>query len=132
DVVQREVELGLLGRGEQVQDGVGGATHGDVHGHGVLERGTVGDGARQHGGVVVEVVGLGDVHNRAAGVLVQILAGGVRGQRGAVARQRQAQGLGEAVHRVGGEHARAGTAGGAGCFLDAQKVLVGDRVVHCV
>ena len=43
---------------------------------------------------------------------------------GAVARQRQAQRLGQAVHRVGGEHAAAGAAGRAGAALDRGDLLV--------
>ena len=48
-------------------------------------------------------------------------AGGVGGQRRAVAGQREAERLGQAVHRVGGEHARAGAAGRAGRLLDARR-----------
>ena len=39
DIGQRVVDSGLAGGGEQVQDRVGGAAHGDVEGHGVLETG---------------------------------------------------------------------------------------------
>ena len=80
-------------------------------------------------GVVVVVVALREVHDQRAGPLEQRLAGGVRGQRGAVAGQRQADRLGQAVHRVGGEHAGAGAAGRAGGALDGAELLVGDRVV---
>jgi hypothetical protein len=52
-----------------------------------------------------------------------------RGQRRAVAGQRQAHGLGQAVHRIGGEHARAGAAGGAGRAFDGGDIGVADIVV---
>src|SRR5690606_25070726 len=54
---------------------------------------------------------------------------GVGGQGGAVARQGQAQGLGQAVHGVGGEHARAAAAGGAGAALVFRDGLVGAGAV---
>ena len=53
-----------------------------------------------------------------AGLEEQLAARGVRGQRRAVAGQRQPERLGEAVHRVGGEHAGARPAGRAGGALD--------------
>ena len=125
DVGHGEVDLGLLGGGQQVQDGVGGAAHGDVQAHGVLEGGLGGDGARQDGGVVVLVVGPGDLDDLVADALEELAAVGVGGQQGAVHGQGQAEGLGEAVHGVGGEHARAGAAGGAGQALDGADGLIG-------
>ena len=50
-----------------------------------------------------------------------VAARGVRGQRGAVAGQRQPERLGEAVHRVRGEHAGARAAGRAGGALDLGR-----------
>src|SRR5699024_5624641 len=41
----------------------------------------------------------------------------------------QPEHLGEAVHRVRGEHPGAGAAGGAGVLLDVGELGVGDRVV---
>src|SRR5699024_5348592 len=78
------------------------------------ERGRGGDGQRQDGGVVVLVVAACGLHHQAPCVLVQGAACCVGGQDGAVAGQSQPDGLGQAVHRVGGEHARAGTTGRAG------------------
>ncbi|CAM5626098.1 serine/threonine protein kinase [Streptomyces badius] len=48
-------QLGLLGGGQQVQDRVGRAAHGDVQRHRVVEGGAGADGARQDGGVVLLV-----------------------------------------------------------------------------
>ena len=89
----------------------------------------VGDGARQHGLVVLLVVPLGQLDDQAPGLLEQVLAVGMRGQGRAVAGQAQAQRLGQAVHRVGGEHARAGAAGRAGRLLDGRDLGVGILVV---
>ena len=69
----------------------------------------------------VVVVAARDVDDRAAGRLVERLARGVRREDRAVAGQRQAERLGQAVHRVRGEHARAGAARRAGGLLDAAR-----------
>src|SRR5690606_3601499 len=122
-------DLRLLGGGQQVQDRVGGAAHRDVERHGVLEGRGGGDAAGQDRVVVLLVVAAGEVQDRPGRADVQVLAGGVGGEDRAVARQGQADGLGQAVHRVGGEHARTGAAGGAGVLLDAEDVRVGDLVV---
>ena len=50
----------------------------------------------------------------------------MRGDDRAVAREREAQGLRETVHRVGGEHPRAGAAAGAGGVLQRDILLLGD------
>src|SRR5699024_11380187 len=56
DVSQVEVDLTLLGGGEDVQDGVGGTTHGHIECHGDLEGLLGGDGARQGGLDLLAVV----------------------------------------------------------------------------
>ena len=76
--------------------------------------------------IVLLVVALGQLDDQAAGLHEQPLAVGMRGQGRAVAGQRQAERLGQAVHRVGGEHAGAGAAGRAGRPLDGGDFLVGD------
>src|SRR5690554_1338558 len=108
-----------------MQDGVGGAAHGNVHGHGVLERFQGGNAAGQHAGVIVLVVALGVLDNLAAGFQEQLLTVGMGSQQRAVARKGQADGLGQAVHGVGGEHAGAGATGGAGAALVFFDHLVG-------
>lgn len=67
DVAQVERHLGLLGGGQQVQDGIGRAAHGDVQGHGVLEGLEVGDVARQHAVVAFAVIALAEFHGQAPG-----------------------------------------------------------------
>ncbi|MCY1172314.1 hypothetical protein D9M73_124470 [compost metagenome] len=124
DVAQVEIDLGFLGGGQQVQDGVGRTAHGDVEHHGVLERLEVGDVARQDGLVVLAVVALAQLDDGAAGLQEQLLAVAVGGQGRTVARQCQTQRFDQAVHRVGGEHAGARTAGRAGAALVLGDFLV--------
>ena len=90
DVVKREVHVGGLRHGEDMQHCIGGATHGHIHGHGVLERFLGGDGTREHSLVIIVVILLGDLDDLLGGALEQILAVGVRSQNGAIAWQGQA------------------------------------------
>src|SRR5690606_24696678 len=129
DVAQVEGQLGLLGGGQQVQDGVGRAAHGDVQGHGVLEGLEAGDVARQDVLVAFVVVLPAQVDDQPAGAQEQLFAVAVGGQGRTVARQREAEGLGQAVHRVGGEHAGAAAAGRAGAALVLGDLLIGAGVV---
>ena len=108
------------GGGEQVQDRVGRAAHRDVERHRVLERVAGRDAPRQHGLVVVVVVARVQRPRRAPASSYSA-ARGVGGEHRAVAGQREPDRLGEAVHRVGGEHAGAGAAGRAGALLDPQR-----------
>ena len=119
----------LIGGGEQVQHGVGRAAHGDVEAHRVLERLEAGDRPRQHAVVVLLVIALGEIDDQMAGLDEQLLAVGVGGHDRAVARQRQAERLGQAVHRIGGEHARARAAGRTGRALERLDLFVADLVV---
>ena len=113
-----------LAQSPEVQDGVGGAAHGDVQRHGVLKRlepmsaaGCARRPARSTGAQSSTIGG------RRAG---RAFAVGMGGQRGAVAGQGQAQRLGQAVHGVGGEHARARAAGRAGRALHLGHVGVAE------
>ncbi len=125
DVGHGELHLGLLRAGKQVEDRVGRSAHGHVERHGVLEGLEGGDRTRQRRGVVLFVVALGKLDGDAARAQEQRLAIGVRSDQGAVAGQRQAQSLGEAVHGIGGEHARARAAGGASRAFVFRYVGVG-------
>ena len=62
-------------------------------------------------------------------VLEQPAAIDVGGDDRAVARQRETQRLGQTVHRVGREHARARSAAGAGATLDLGDLRVAARLV---
>ena len=125
DLLEPEADPRLVRRGQQVQDRVGRPAHGHVQRHRVLERVPGGDGPGQHRLVAVLVVAPGQLDDQRAGLLEQLAAGGVRGQRGAVAGQRQPHRLGQAVHRVGGEHPGAGAAGRARVLLHQRELLVG-------
>ena len=114
--LQVQGDPGLVGDGGQVQGAVGGAAQGHVHGDGVAE------GVQGHD-VPGPDVPADQVHDGGAGVLGQLDPGGVGGGDGAVAGQGQAQGLAEAVHGVGGEHAGAGAAGGAAGFLPGPELV---------
>jgi len=102
--------------GESVEHGVGGAAHRHVQGEGVVEGGL--------GGNVPWFEVLADeLEDLARGAAIEGFALLGHGQRGAVAGKRHAERLAEAVHRVGGEHARAGAASGAGQFFQAGQLL---------
>ena len=129
DVCHFEIDTGFVGDGQQVQNGIGRAAHGDVHGHGVFKRFFSGNAARQHGFVVLLVVAFGDFDNHAAGFEEQFFAACVGRQIRTVARQGKAECFGQAVHGVGGKHAGAGAAGWAGVLLDFFDLFVADIVV---
>ena len=129
DVGHGEVDLALMRGGEQMQHGVGRAAHRDVERHRVLERLEVGDRARQRARIVLFVPAAREIDDQMAGLDEQLRAVGVGRDDRAVAGQRQAERLGQAVHRIGGEHARAGAAGRARRALDLLDFFVADRAV---
>ena len=117
--VQGQVDPGLPGDGRHVEHGVGGAAQGHVHGHGV-------DEGLQGGDIPGQDLAVHQVHDLQAGFLGQTDAGRVHRGDGAVAGQGQAQGFGQAVHGIGGEHAGAGAAAGAGAFGQLLQVVFAD------
>ena len=123
NVFHGEVNAGLLRHRQQVQNGIGGAAHGDIERDGIL-KGFQTNGARQHGCVILFVIAFGQFHNQMAGPFEELLAVSVGGHQRAIAGQRQAQCLGQAVHRVGGEHARARAARRASRALHLGDFLV--------
>ena len=129
DVGHGERHLALVGGGQEVEHRIGRPAHGDVERHGVLEGCEVRDGAGQDRHVVLLVVPTGHVDDEMAGLDEEAPAVGMGGERGAVARQGEAEGLGEAVHGIGREHARAGPAGRAGRTFDDFDLFVGHVVV---
>ena len=124
DIGQGKVQFCFLGSGQQVQNGIGGAAHCNIQAHGVLESLEVTYVARQHRVIILVVVTFAKFHNQAARAQEQLLPVGVGGQHRAIARQTQAQGLGQAIHRIGGEHAGTGAAGGAG-----RTLVLGDQFI---
>ena len=115
DAVEVVLDARLAGDGQRVQDGVGRAAHGHVEHEGVVER-LEGDDVER-----LEVL-LDQLHDLPAGGLVQVLPLRVDGQNRAVAGQGHADGLAQAVHRVGGEHAGAGAAGGAAVAFELVEL----------
>ena len=75
--------------------------------HRVFEGFEAGDGTRQDAVVVLFVVPLAQVDRETACFKEQALAIGMGRQGRSIARQRQAEGFGQAVHRIGGEHTAA-------------------------
>ena len=118
DILHREIHPGLVGHGQQVQHRIGRAAHGDVERHGILEGCLRGHRARE------QVIAFGIADDQRCGLFEQAAAVDMRGHDGAVARERESERFGQAVHRVGGEHPRARTAAGACGAFDASHLFV--------
>ena len=107
----------LHGNRGKVEHRVRGAAEGHVALHGVVDGGGSDD-------VLDADALLQQLHDLHAGVLGQAQTLRVNGGDGSVAGKRDAQGLAQAVHGVGGEHAGAGSAGGAGGVLEIGQVVL--------
>ena len=119
DPLEIVLDAGLVGQREGVEHGVRAAPHRHVKDERVVDALHAEDVQRPQ--VLVHAL-----LERARRIRRQLEACGIdngtrafavgpdRGGNGAVPRQREADGLPQAIHRVGGEHARAGTAGRAG------------------
>ena len=116
---QRVVHLCFVGEGEDVEHRVRRAAHRDVERDRVVDRARGDDVAEGH----ALLMQLEEPSGRA---LRELVALGGGGEDGAVAGQREADRLAEAVHRVGGEHAAAGPAGRTRLPLELEEPLVGD------
>ena len=127
DVFECKIRTGLLRNGQQVQHRVGRAAHGDVERHGVKEGGTAGDGTRQHAFITFFIIAEGIADNQRCSLAEELRTIGVRGHDGAVARQREADGLRQAVHRIGREHSGAAAAARAGSRLNARHCRIVER-----
>ncbi len=121
-----------MGYGQQVKHGVGGAAHRYVECHCVEHCLAGGYVAGKHALVIVVVVGEGVLYDLAGRLAEQLFALTVGGHYGAVAGQCKAYGLVERVHRVGGEHSRAGAAGGTAFLFEQGDGVVAHRVVGCI
>ena len=106
-----EVHPGLLRSSEQVQDRVGRTTHRDIKAHGVFKRASAGNLTRQRRGVILLVPAPRQLDDQTSRAQKQLFPVRVGRQQRAVAGQTQPQSLGQAIHGVGGEHARAGATG---------------------
>ena len=68
DIAHGEVDISFLRRRQQVQNGIGGAAHGDIQRHSVLKGRLAGDIARQRGSVILLVIAFGQLHDTFPGV----------------------------------------------------------------
>ena len=105
------------------------ATHGDVEGHGVEKCCTSGDATWQNALVALLIVFQCVLDNQFCGVLEELDAIHVSSQDGTIARQRESDGFGKRVHRIGSEHTRARTATWTGAAFDFGHLFVGHRWV---
>ena len=112
-----------------MEHGVGAAAHGDVEGHGIEERFPGGDAAGQYALVAILIVGQCVLHNLSGGILEESDAVFMGGEDGTVAGQGETDGLGQRVHRVGGEHTRAAAATRTGAAFNLSHLLVAHRLV---
>ena len=106
-----DVHAGFLGNGLEMEHGVGGTPQGHVHGQGVAE-------GRLRQDIQGTDVLPEQFHHSHARLFGQSDSLGHGTGDGAVAGKSHADGLGEAVHGIGREHAGTGAAGGAGGVLD--------------
>ena len=120
DVVQVEIDPGLVRDRRQVQAAIGRAARGRDHHRGVLERLAGHDVARAD--ALLE-----QSHHRLARGLGPLVAGLVGRRRAGRARQGEADRLRDAGHGVGGELAAAGAGRGAGDLLERVQLVLGDR-----
>ena len=116
EVVEIELDAGLVGDRQQVQHGVGRTAERVGERDRVLERALGQDVVRsqpdpQH------------VDDRLAGAARVVVTPAVDGGRRRRARQRQPERLPDRAHRVGGEHAAAGALARAGVLLDRVQLL---------
>ncbi|MPM91365.1 hypothetical protein SDC9_138493 [bioreactor metagenome] len=124
DVGHGEVDTRFLGDGQQVQDGIGGAAHGDIQRHRIFKRRFAGDVTRQCTGIILFVVAFGELNDAFTGVEEQLFTIGVCRQQRAVTRLRQAQRFGQTVHAVGREHSGAGAASRTGMFFEVFEAFI--------
>ena len=113
-----DAQLGLVGDGGQVHDGVGGAGHGQADLDGVAD-GLVGDDLPGADPLADQL------HDPHAGLLGQGHAAAGGGGSGGAGGDGHAHGLREGAHGVGGAEIRAGAAGWAGGVLHGGVGLLG-------
>ena len=117
DIVERELDARLVGHRRQMQPGIGGAAGSGDDGRGVLQCGAGHD--------VAGAQAFGDhAHDGAPGGVGVFVAAFIGRRHGGGVGQREADGLGDAGHGVGGELAAARSAGGAGDALQRAELVV--------
>ena len=99
----------------KVQHGIRGTAERHVN------RQRVHEGVARHDVARLHVVS-DEIHDLHTGFFRKTQSGGINGGDGAVAGKGHAEDFGEAVHGIGGKHARAGTAGRAGFVFQVFKL----------
>ncbi len=117
---QVDGHTGLVGDGQQVEHGIGGAAQCHIAGQGVPDGALIDD--LTGGDALVD-----HVHDGHTGVLCQLQALGVDRRNGAVAGQGDADGLTQAIHAVGSVHTGAAAAGGAAVAGAVFQLRIGDH-----
>ncbi|CAB4576842.1 unannotated protein [freshwater metagenome] len=87
DVCHREIDFTFVGCSEDVQNGVGAATHSDVECHGVLERRLVGNYPGKYGVIVLLVVANCEIDDCSTRLQEQLLPIGMGRQKRSVTRK---------------------------------------------
>ena len=131
DVLHSEFNARLMRSGKQVEDSIGRSAHRDVEAHRVLKSFETGDTARQHALIALIIVSFGQSHHEPPRPLEKTLSVGMCREHRAIAWQREPKRLCQAVHRIGGEHARTASAGRASTLLDRSHFFVGVALVGC-
>ena len=110
DAVQRIVHAGFVGQCQSVQDRIRRAAHGHIQCERVVD-------CIRRDNVARFDIAFDQSHDLRGGLSCQSLAFGSLRQCGTVIRQCQAEYFHQAIHRVGGEHARTRAAGRTGKFF---------------
>ncbi len=105
DISHREVDFSFLCSCQQMQNRVGRAAHGDVERHGVFKGREACNRTWQYVFIVLLIITASEIDNQMTSFHKQALAVSMGCERRAIAGQREAEGFGEAVHRVCCEHA---------------------------
>ena len=129
DVSHCKFGLSLLSDSEQVEHGVGAATHGNIKSHGIEESVASGYAARKYALVAVLIVGEGVLHNLTGCSLEEFDTVLVSCEDSAVARQSHTDGFGKRVHRVGCEHTRAASASRTRALLNLLQFVIRNCLV---
>ena len=129
DVLHGEVGASLLSHCQQMEHGVCASTHSDVERHGIEESLASGDVAGQNALVSVLIICQRILHYLSSGFAEEFYSVLVSGENSAVSRQRETDGLGQRVHRVCREHARARAAARTGTAFYLCHFLVADTWV---
>ncbi len=116
--IEIKIYLSLLGDGRNMQYRVGRAAQSHIYGDGVF-KGFLGSNlARRY-------VASNQFHNLHTRLLSQSVTGCRHRRYGAIAREAEAQRLGETIHGIGSEHTGARTTSGASAIFNLSQLFLG-------